>query len=27
MVEALKATGLHWGGNYSGSKDYMHFEL
>ncbi len=27
MVEALKATGLRWGGNYTGSKDYMHFEL
>jgi hypothetical protein len=27
MVEALKATGLRWGGNYKGSKDYMHFEV
>ena len=27
MVEALKATGLRWGGNYTGSKDYMHFEV
>lgn len=27
LVEALKGTGLQWGGNYKGSKDYMHFEL
>jgi hypothetical protein len=26
MVEELKAAGLQWGGDYTGSKDYMHFE-
>jgi hypothetical protein len=26
MVEALKGAGLQWGGDYTGSKDYMHFE-
>ena len=27
LVEALKATGLKWGGDYKGAKDFMHFEL
>jgi hypothetical protein len=27
LVEALKATGLRWGGDYKGAKDFMHFEL
>ena len=26
MVEELKGAGLQWGGDYTGSKDYMHFE-
>ena len=26
MVEVLKGAGLQWGGDYTGSKDYMHFE-
>ena len=26
MVEALKGAGLQWGGDYSGAKDFMHFE-
>jgi D-alanyl-D-alanine carboxypeptidase len=27
FVEALKSSGLQWGGDYKSSKDYMHFEL
>ena len=27
MVEALKGAGLRWGGDYSGAKDFMHFEV
>ena len=27
MVEALKAAGLRWGGDYAGAKDFMHFEV
>jgi hypothetical protein len=27
MVEALKAAGLGWGGDYTGAKDFMHFEV
>jgi D-alanyl-D-alanine carboxypeptidase len=27
LVEALKAAGLKWGGDYKGAKDFMHFEL
>jgi hypothetical protein len=27
MVEALKAAGLRWGGDYKGAKDFMHFEV
>lgn len=27
FVEALKSSGLHWGGDYRSSKDFMHFEL
>jgi hypothetical protein len=27
MVEALKTAGLRWGGDYSGAKDFMHFEV
>ena len=27
MVEALKAAGLGWGGDYAGAKDFMHFEV
>lgn len=27
MVEALKAAGLGWGGDYGGAKDFMHFEV
>jgi hypothetical protein len=27
LVEALKAAGLGWGGDYSGAKDFMHFEV
>jgi hypothetical protein len=27
MVEELKAAGLRWGGDYTGAKDFMHFEV
>jgi len=27
FIEALKSSGLQWGGDYKKSKDYMHFEL
>ena len=27
MVEALKAPGCGWGGDYTGAKDFMHFEV
>jgi hypothetical protein len=27
LVEALKSSGLQWGGDYKSSKDFMHFEL
>jgi hypothetical protein len=27
MVDALKAAGLRWGGDYKGAKDFMHFEV
>jgi hypothetical protein len=27
MVNALKAAGLRWGGDYKGAKDFMHFEV
>ena len=27
FIEALKSSGLQWGGDYKSSKDYMHFEL
>ena len=27
LVEALKKAGLGWGGDYTGAKDFMHFEV
>lgn len=27
LVDALRAAGLGWGGDYSGAKDFMHFEV
>lgn len=27
LIDALKAAGIKWGGNYINSKDFMHFEL
>jgi LAS superfamily LD-carboxypeptidase LdcB len=27
FIEALKSSGLQWGGDYKSSKDFMHFEL
>ena len=27
LVEALKRAGLSWGGDWAGSKDFMHFEV
>lgn len=27
LVEAMKAAGLRWGGDYEGVKDFMHFEV
>ena len=27
LVNALKAAGLRWGGDYKGAKDFMHFEV
>jgi hypothetical protein len=27
LVEALKGAGLGWGGDYTGAKDFMHFEV
>ena len=27
LVDALRAAGLRWGGDYTGAKDFMHFEV
>ena len=27
LVDAMRAAGLGWGGDYAGAKDFMHFEV